>query len=80
MDLRHAIRPQRHATVIERLREAVSSDGTRTQSRDVVRLDRLDAATAAREAVAAGFAELAPREIPATGDHLGSQVVMLRAV
>jgi hypothetical protein len=75
-----AIRSQRHATVIERVREAVSPDGTRTRSRDVVRLDRLDAATAAREAAAAGFTELEPREIPATADHLGSQVAVLRAV
>ena len=74
-----AIRPQRQATVIERLRQAVAPDGTRTERRDVVRLDRLDAVTAAAEAAGAGFAALAPREVPPTPDHLGSQVVMLRA-
>ena len=74
-----AIRPQRHATVIERLRQAVGPDGTRTQQREVVRLERLDAAGGAREAAEAGFAALEPREIPATTDHVGSQVVLLRA-
>jgi SAM-dependent methyltransferase len=74
-----AIRPQRHATTIERVRQLVAPDGRRTQRRDVVRLDRLDAATAAAEAREAGLAALAPREIPDTPDHLGSEVVLLRA-
>jgi SAM-dependent methyltransferase len=75
-----AIRPQRGATAIERVRQTVAPDGARTQRRDVVRLDRLDAALAAAEAEAAGFAALEPREIPATPDHLGSEVALLRAV
>jgi len=74
-----AIRPQRHGTTIERVRQLVAPDGRRTQRRDVVRLDRLDPATAAAEAEEAGLAALAPREIPDTSDHLGSEVVLLRA-
>jgi SAM-dependent methyltransferase len=74
-----AIRPQRGVTAIERVRQAVAPDGRRTERRDVVRLDRLEAAVAAAEAEAAGFAALAPREIPATPDHLGSEVALLRA-
>jgi SAM-dependent methyltransferase len=74
-----AIRPQRHGTTIERVRQLVAPDGRRTQRREVVRLDRLDAATAAAEAEEAGLAALPPREIPDTPDHLGSEVVLLRA-
>jgi hypothetical protein len=74
-----AIHPRRHATTIERMRETVSPEGERTRRRDVVRLDRLDVVTAAAEAERAGLAALAPREIPATRDHLGSEVVVLGA-
>jgi SAM-dependent methyltransferase len=74
-----AIRAGRHTTTIERVRQAVSPAGERTQRRNAVRLDRLDAATAAAEAARAGLAGLEPREVPPTPDHLGSEVVVLRA-
>lgn len=54
--------------VIERLRE-----------RDVVELDRVSAAALEGEAREAGLQLEAPREVPATNDHVGSVVVMLRA-
>jgi SAM-dependent methyltransferase len=74
-----SVRPARHATTIERVRQAVSPAGERTQSRDTVRLDRLDAATATAEATRAGFIGETLRDVPPTPDHLGSEVVVLRA-
>jgi SAM-dependent methyltransferase len=46
---------------------------------DVIRLDRLDAATLQREAQAAGFAPAGVRSVPATEEHVGHEVVMLCA-
>jgi len=65
-------------TVIERVRTAVSPGGERTQTRDEVRLDPLDAATAAAEARVLGYEPLEPREIAPTHEHVGSTVVRLR--
>ena len=47
--------------------------------RNVVELDRLSAARLRREARALGFAAPPARHVPATEDHAGSTVVMLRA-
>ena len=46
---------------------------------DVIALDRVGAAELEREAVAAGLQPQPAREVPATADHVGSTVVMLRA-
>ncbi|HVE67907.1 MAG TPA: class I SAM-dependent methyltransferase [Solirubrobacteraceae bacterium] len=65
-------------TVIERRRTVVSPSGERRESDDRIRLDPLDAATAAAEARALGYDPLEPREIAPTHEHVGSTVVVLR--
>jgi SAM-dependent methyltransferase len=73
-----AVRDEGDRVAIERLREVVTPDGRRSGEGNVVRLDRVDAATVASEARAHGFEPLAPREIPATDVYVGSTVVLLR--
>lgn len=73
-----AIRDLGDRAAIERVREVVDRDGTRTVSDDVVELDRLDPDTLVREAEALGFTAEPPRRLPATEDYVGSTVVMLR--
>ena len=60
------IRGEPGATVIERLRVAVSPDGERSEEHNEVRLDRLDPAILAEDARRLGFVALAPRAIPET--------------
>jgi SAM-dependent methyltransferase len=64
---------------IERRRHLVAPDGSATQpERHVVSLAYVDADSLAREGRAAGLEPLPPREIPATREHVGSEVVLLR--
>jgi SAM-dependent methyltransferase len=74
-----AVRDEGDQLAIERLRETVAVDGTRTTAANVIRLDRLDDAMLAREGEAIGFEALAPRFIDATNEYVGSVVVVLRA-
>jgi SAM-dependent methyltransferase len=74
-----AVRPGRRATAIERIRQTVTPTGERTAAPDVVELDHLTVARLAGEAEALGFEALPSRRIDATADHVGSEVVMLRA-
>ena len=74
-----AVRADRDAFVLERLRERVGTDGTREVTGDRVRLERLSPARLAAEAAAQGFRPEATQAIPATEDHVGSEVAMLRA-
>jgi SAM-dependent methyltransferase len=67
------------ATVIERLRQTVAPDGTRSEQADEVRLDRLDTAGLAAEAAALGYRRLPPRRIQPTAEHVASDVALLRA-
>ena len=73
-----AVRDLGDRAAIERIREVVASDGTRTVTDDVVELDRLDPATLTAEAAAFGLRAEAPRRLEATIDYVGSTVVMLR--
>ncbi len=73
------VRPENGATVVERVRQIVSPDGDRTEERNEIRLDTLDADALADEARAMGFDPLPPREIEPTHEHVGSTVVVLRA-
>jgi SAM-dependent methyltransferase len=73
-----AVRDLGDRAVIERVREVVQRDGTRTATEDVVELDRLDPETLATEAAAFGLREEAPRRLDPTVDYVGSTVVMLR--
>ncbi|HKG37674.1 MAG TPA: class I SAM-dependent methyltransferase [Conexibacter sp.] len=74
-----AVRPQADATTIERIRQTVAPDGARTAEGDVIRLDQLDADTLEAEGIAAGFAAAGRRFIEMTDEHVGSEVVLLRA-
>ena len=67
------------AFVIERVRQVVSPDGERSEERDEIRLDALDAGALAVEARALGYEPLPPLEIEPTHDYVGSTVVILRA-
>jgi SAM-dependent methyltransferase len=73
-----AVRDLGDRAAIERVREVVARDGTRTVSDDVIELDRVDADALAVEAGAFGLRAQAPRRIPATLEYVGSTVAMLR--
>jgi SAM-dependent methyltransferase len=73
-----AVRDLGDRAAIERVREVVARDGTRTVSDDVIELDRVDADELAAEAAALGLRAEAPRRIPQTLDYVGSTVAMLR--
>jgi hypothetical protein len=64
-----------HTFTIER--ERTASNG-RAPERDVVELDRLSAAQLEREGAAVGLRAEPTRHIPATADHTGATVVVLR--
>jgi SAM-dependent methyltransferase len=81
-----------HSVVIERERwilhdrasapggAAVEDPGSEPAvERDVIELDRVAPAALEREAVQAGLRPEPAREVPATDEHVGSTVVMLRA-
>lgn len=74
-----AVRADRDGFVLERRRDMVTADGTRTTSDDVIRLDRLTAGQLELEGVDAGFARAGIRTIDATRDYVGSEVVILTA-
>jgi SAM-dependent methyltransferase len=63
---------------IERLRELLSPDGARSAAEDVTELSLVDAAGLAREGATAGLRAEPSRHVPATADHVGSEVVLLR--
>jgi SAM-dependent methyltransferase len=73
------VRVEADVTVIERVRQTVAPDGTRTEEPDEVSLDHLDPATLATEAVQLGYEALEPRRIESTHEHVGSEVAVLRA-
>jgi SAM-dependent methyltransferase len=64
---------------IERVRETLRPDGGRDVEQDVIRLDRLSAEELEAEAAEAGFRAEDRRRVEATAEHVGSEVVMLRA-
>ena len=72
-----ALHRENGATVIERNRQRVAPNGARTEATDLVRLDDLDAGQLEREAQAHGLRALPRRRIPATEEHVGSEVVLL---
>lgn len=74
-----AIREEPEAVALERRRELVRADGHRVETRDVVRLDRLEPDRLVAEARAVGLEPVGVRSIPPTADHVGSEVVVLRA-
>jgi SAM-dependent methyltransferase len=74
-----AVRPGPTGTTIERIRQVVSPRGRRTAEGDEIHLDTLDGDTLAAEAVALGFTDAGRGRIEATEEHVGSEVVLLRA-
>jgi SAM-dependent methyltransferase len=74
-----AVRPEADGTMIERIRQTVAPDGGRSAEGDAVRLDRLDGDGFEAEGIAAGFAPAGRRFVEMTDDHVGSEVVLLRA-
>jgi SAM-dependent methyltransferase len=73
-----AVRDLGDRAAIERVREVVARDGTRTVSDDVVELDRLDPDMLIAEAADFGLRAEAPRRLEPTLEYVGSTVVMLR--
>ena len=67
------------AVRLERERSTVSPAGERTAEPDTVRLARLDVLTVEAEGERAGLKPAGRRHIAPTKDHVGSQVVILRA-
>jgi len=74
-----AVRALEGATRIERVRRVFAPGGGVTEEPDVIDLAHLTAAELEAEARAAGFTPEPLRTIPATDEHVGSQVVLLRA-
>ncbi len=73
-----AIRDAGTAFVLERLREKVADDGTRTVTENRITLDRVTARRLAEEAAPLGLVAEAEERIEPTEDHVGSEVAMLR--
>ena len=63
---------------IDRARQTIAPDGTRTTEEDVVELAAIGPAELAREGAAAGLEAVGVRRVEATSDHIGSEVVLLR--
>jgi SAM-dependent methyltransferase len=74
-----AVRADRDGFVLERRRERITLSGELTADQDVTRLDRLTVARLESEAVAVGLRPTGRVAVPATADHVGSDVVILRA-
>lgn len=74
-----AVRPEPDGTMIERIRQTVSPQGARTAEGDAIVLDKLDADTLEAEGLAAGFERADRRFVEMTDEHVGSEVVLLRA-
>jgi SAM-dependent methyltransferase len=74
-----AVRPDADGATIERIRQTVAPDGARTAEGDAVRLDRLDGDTLEAEGVAGGLRPDGRRFVEMTEEHVGSEVVLLRA-
>jgi SAM-dependent methyltransferase len=72
-----AVRLDADGTTIERIRQTVAPDGTRTAEGDAVRLDRLDGDAFEAEGIAAGLHAAGRRFVEMTEEHVGSEVVLL---
>ena len=74
-----AVRALPAATRIERVRRTLGPDGRVAQQPDVIELAHLTAEALEAEGRAAGLTPEPARTIDPTADHVGSQVVLLRA-
>jgi SAM-dependent methyltransferase len=73
-----AIRIRPGAMRIERVRELVGPDGARSTAEDAVELALLSPEQLAAEAAPHGLTAEPSLNVPATADHVGSEVVLLR--
>jgi SAM-dependent methyltransferase len=74
-----AVRALPAATRIERVRRTFAPDGSVREEDDAIELAHLTVARLEAEGRAAGFAPLPARSVPPTEEHVGSEVVLLRA-
>jgi SAM-dependent methyltransferase len=74
---KHRVRIERERSIISAAQATTSTAAPR--QRDVVELDRLSASQLRRDGHEAGLTWQSTRAIPATQDHVGSEVVLLRA-
>jgi SAM-dependent methyltransferase len=74
-----AVRPGEAGTTIERIRQTVAPDGARSAEGDAIVLDKLDGEALEAEGVALGFRAAGRRFVEMTDEHVGSEVVLLRA-
>jgi SAM-dependent methyltransferase len=74
-----AVRALPGATRIERMRRTIAPDGSVAEEHDAIELANLDVEQAEAEGRAAGFVAERARTIPPTPEHVGSEVVLLRA-
>jgi len=72
-----AVRPERDATAIYRVRQAAGPDGSLIETAATVRLDTLSPETLEREAETAGYKALGRRRVPESDGYVGSTVVIL---
>ncbi len=74
-----AVRALPAATRIERVRRTFAPDGSVTEEDDAIELAHLDVPRLEAEGRAAGFLPEPARHIAATAEHVGAEVVLLRA-
>ena len=74
-----AVRALPAATRIERVRRAFAPDGRVSEQQDAIELAHLSAEQLEAEGRAAGFAPEPVRHVAATAEHVGAEVVLLRA-
>jgi SAM-dependent methyltransferase len=72
-----AVREDGDGFILERRREVVTADGTRSVQDNTTRLDRLGPAQLEAEADAVGLAVVGRAQIPFTAEYVGSTVVIL---
>jgi hypothetical protein len=73
------VRRERDGYLLERRRERVSPSGRRTSSLDAIRIDRVSVSGLRGEAPGAGLRLVEVHQVPATADHVPSEVVMFNA-
>jgi SAM-dependent methyltransferase len=73
-----AIRLRPGTMRIERLRELIAPDGARSEQEDAIELTLVTAEQLAAEAAPHGLRPEPSLHVPATEDHVGSEVVLLR--
>ncbi len=72
-----AVRREGYVFVLERRREEVDARGARTTSADRIELDIVTVQGVQEAGQRAGLKPLMVRQVPPTGEHIGSQVVIL---